>query len=95
MKLKLQIKPTDGDPYVVETNLFTIVAAERKFKVQASSFAHGVSIEILAFMAYEASRQAGVVVPAIFDDFIKKTEAIDVIGEEPGNPTDAGNSDTH
>jgi hypothetical protein len=93
MKLKLQVVPADGEPYVVETNLFTIVAVERKFKVQASSFAQGISLEILAYMAYEASKQAGVTVPAIFDDFIKKTQNIEVIGEEPTNPTDAGNTD--
>jgi hypothetical protein len=90
MKLMLEVRPVDGEPYTVETNLFTIVAVERKFKVQASSFAQGVSLEVLAFMAYEASKQAGVTVPAIFDDFIRKTESIDVVGEEPANPTEEG-----
>jgi len=37
---------------------------------------------------------AGHVVPAVFDDFIKKLESVDVISEEPENPTEAAPTDT-
>jgi hypothetical protein len=48
----------------------------------------------MAFWAYESSKMAGHVVPAVFDDFIKKLESVDVIAEEPENPTEAAPTDT-
>jgi hypothetical protein len=88
MKIQLQVTPTDGDPYEVETNLFVIVAWERKFKKQASSLANGIGAEDLAFFAYESAKQSGVTIPAVFDDFIRKTKSIDVVGSDPANPID-------
>ena len=51
MKIKLRVHPTEGDPYDVTTNLFVIVAWERKFKRQASNLANGIGAEDLAFFA--------------------------------------------
>jgi hypothetical protein len=49
-------------------------------------------MEDLAFMAYEASKHAGHVVPAVFDDFIKKIVTLEVVGDDanptPGAPQD-------
>ena len=88
MKIQLQVTPNEGDPYEVETNLFVIVAWERKFKKQASSLANGIGAEDLAFFAFESARCAGITTPLAFDQFIKNTKSIDVVSQESANPTD-------
>ena len=93
MKIRLQVTPTDGDPYEVETNLFVIVAWERKFKKQASNLANGIGAEDLAFFAFESARAAGITTPLAFDEFIKKTKAIDVVSEDAPSFTEAAVSD--
>ena len=93
MKIRLQVTPTDGDPYEVETNLFVIVAWERKFKKQASNLANGIGAEDLAFFAFESARSAGITPPLAFDEFIKKTKAIDVVSEDAPSFTEAAVSD--
>lgn len=86
MQLTIQVT-TNDDQYQVETNLFTIVAWERKFKTKASNLSNGIGMEDLAFLGYEASKQKGHVVPAVFDDFIKKVTKIEVIGDVDATPT--------
>ena len=93
MKITLKVTPNEGDPYEVTTNLFVVVAWERKTKRQASSLANGIGAEDLAFFAYESAKQSGVVVPAIFDDYIKKTKSIEVISEDDSTFTEAAVSD--
>mgnify|MGYP007100218857 CR=1 FL=1 len=94
MKIQLRVHPTEGDPYEVSTNLFVVVAWERKFKKQASSLANGIGAEDLAFFAFESSRAAGIATPLAFDDFIKKLESVEVVSEEPENPIQAAPTDT-
>ena len=53
MQLNIQVTTAD-DQYQVETNLFTIVAWERKFKTKASNLAQGIGMEDLAYLAYES-----------------------------------------
>jgi len=88
MKITLAVEQTDGQTYQVSTNLFSIVALERKFKIRASDLASGVAMEHLAFLAFEGAKQNGIVTPAVFDDYIKKLVSVEVVGEEPTNPTD-------
>ena len=95
MKIRLQVTPIEGDPYECETNLFVIVAWERKFKRQASSLANGIGAEDLAFFAFESARAAGIITPLAFDDFIKKTKSIEVISEDEPSFTEAAVSDAH
>ena len=87
MKITLKVTQVDGDAYEVTTNLFTVVAMERKFKIKASELANGIAIEHLAFLAFESCKQQSIPVPINFDDYIKKLEGIEVVGEEPANPT--------
>jgi len=87
MKIRLRVHPIEGDPYECETNLFVVVAWERKFKRQASSLANGIGAEDLAFFAYESSKVAGVMVPLAFDDFIKKTKEVEVLDSDDSNPS--------
>jgi hypothetical protein len=44
-------------------------------------------MEALAYMAYEASKMNGVTVPVAFDDFVKSVENLEVVDNEPANPT--------
>jgi hypothetical protein len=95
MKIRLQVTPIEGDPYECETNLFVVVAWERKFKRQASSLANGIGAEDLAFFAFESARAAGITTPLAFDEFIKKTKSIDVVSEDAPSFTEAAVSDAH
>lgn len=86
MNLTIRVS-RNGETYDVTTNLFVTVLWERKYKARASDLATGVSMEALAYMAYEASKMAGVTVPVAFDDFIKSVSNLEVVDSEPGNPT--------
>jgi hypothetical protein len=46
-------------------------------------------MEDLAFMAYDASQRAGIVVPAVFDKFIDSIENLEVVETQTENPTQA------
>ena len=87
MQLTLKVT-TDQTTYEVKTNLYVIIAWERKFKQKASNLATGVGLEDLAFMAFEACKINSIPTPAIFDDYVKKLVAIEVVSDEPTNPTD-------
>jgi len=93
MKLTLRVDQGDG-PLEVTTNLFTIVAWERRFKTKASNIANGIGMEDLAFMAHTALQQIGVVVPVVLDDFIKKIVVLEVVGNETENPIDGDTTDS-
>lgn len=87
MKITLKVVQTDGQEYTVKTNLFTVVAMERKFKIKASELATGIAIEHLAFLAYESCKQHDIVVPVVFDDYLKLIDSIDVVSEDTTNPS--------
>jgi hypothetical protein len=87
MQLTLKVT-TDQTTYEVKTNLYVIIAWERKFKQKASNLATGVGLEDLAFMAFESCKVHGISVPAVFDDYVKKLVAIEVVSDEPTNPTE-------
>jgi hypothetical protein len=87
MKITLNVEEKDGLTYRVTTNLFSIVALERKFKIRASDLASGVAMEHLAFLAFEGAKQDGITVPAVFDDYIKRLVSVDVVEDEATNPT--------
>ena len=79
MQLTLKVTFNDGQQQTLTTNLFTIVAWERKYKRKASQIADGIGIEDLAFLAYEAQRSSGVTVPALLDDYIKSLQNLEVV----------------
>ena len=94
--MKLELKVTTADTtYVVSTNLFVIVAWERKYKRKASDLAAGIGVEDLAFMAFESCKVHGITTPAVFDDYVKQLQAIEVVGQEPENPTDEAPTVSH
>ena len=85
MQLTLKVT-TDETTYEVRTNLYVIIAWERKFKQKASNLATGVGMEDLAFMAFESCKVSSIPVPGIFDDYVKKLVSIEVVTDEPTNP---------
>jgi len=89
MQLRLSVKKTNEEAYEVETSLAVIVAWERRFKRRASDLTNGIGMEDLAFMAYDASQRAGIVVPAVFDTFINSIENLEIVETTPANPTQA------
>ena len=87
MQLTLKVDQGQGE-YEVKTNLYVIVTWERKFKRKASDIqTGGIGMEDLAFRAYEASKLAGVTIPAMFDDFIKRLVTLEVVEADSANPT--------
>ena len=94
MQLTLKVT-TDQTTYEVKTNLYVIIAWERKFKQKASNLATGVGLEDLAFMAFESCKVHGIPTKAIFDDYVKTLVAIEVVSDEPTNPTDEAPTHDH
>lgn len=93
MKLTIKVTQTDGQTFEVKTNLFVIVAWERKFKRKSADLGAGnIGHEDLLFMAYEAAKLNNIPIPLAFDDFIRKVDDIDVLSES-ANPTDADSTD--
>ena len=86
MKLTLNVTTTDNN-YEVTTIFANIVEWERKMKRQASDLARGIGYDDLAFLAWAAAKSAGITVPLVYDDFVKKIVALDVVDNEPQNPT--------
>lgn len=83
----------ENEPREVSTNLFVIVAWERRYKRKASDLAQGIGIEDLCYLAYEASKVLGLTVPANLDDFIKRLGNLEIVSDEPANPTQAAPTD--
>ena len=88
MNLTLRYDIGDGTKEVT-TSLYVLVQWERRYKRKASDLAAGIGIEDLAYLAWESSKQAAIVVPAEFDTFVKKlVGAIEIVTSEPDSPFD-------
>jgi len=92
MQLTLQVTNNDGT-YEVNTNLFTIVLWERRFKRKAADMANGIGVEDLLYLAWEASKQAKIVVPSEFDTYCRQVTNVEVVEQEASNPTQAAPTD--
>ena len=88
MQLTLQVTNHEGT-HQVSTNLFTIVLWERRFKRKAADMANNIGVEDLLFLAWEASKQAKIVVPSDFDTYCKQVTDVQVVEQEAQNPTQA------
>jgi hypothetical protein len=93
VKYTLRYNLAEQDPVEVTTSLKDLVAWERRYKSKASQLMNGIGFEDLLFLAWEASKTNGIVVPVALDDFIKKVQNLDVIVEEPANPSPAAPGD--
>jgi len=89
MKISISVDTGSG-PNVVTTTLFNVITWERKFKRRAGDLAAGIGAEDLAFLAYEASKAAGLTVPLMFDEYAKTIVSLDVLGSDDQNPAPPG-----
>lgn len=87
MQITMAVTMQDGQQFEVATNLFTLVAWERKYKRKASDMATGIGVEDMLFLAHTAAKDSGIAVPLMLDDFIKKCVSIDIVGQDEENPT--------
>jgi hypothetical protein len=95
LRLTLAYRTVDGDSRQVQTNLATLVKWERLYKRKISQIGDGIGAEDLAYFAYEATRQAGIVVPATLDQFIEQLENMpEIVEADDRNPTDPAASAT-
>lgn len=95
MRLTLAYRTTSGDSRQVQTNLATLVKWERLYKRKISQIGDGVGAEDLAYFAYEATRQAGITVPATLDLFIEQLDNMpEIVEADDRNPTDPAASAT-
>jgi len=95
MRLTLAYRTTSGDSRQVQTNLATLVKWERLYKRKVSQIGDGIGAEDLAYFAYEATRQAGITVPATLDLFIEQLDNMpEIVEADDRNPTDPAASAT-
>lgn len=92
MKIRMAVT-VSGERKEVSTNLWAIVQWERKYKAKISQAAEAMGLEDLAYLAYESLKTSGEVVPAVFDDFIRKVEDIEVLDTSTERPTPGGHTD--
>lgn len=87
MQISIEVDLGDG-PFIVQTNLWVQIQWERKFKTKMSELANGVGMEDIAYMAFEACKTTGVVVPAVFDDFLRRAKSVELVEANAPVPTD-------
>ena len=91
--MEIHIEADIGDgPVQLTAGLWPLVQWERKFNTKASSLAENIGLEDLASLAYEASKQTKLVVPATFDAYLQKVVTIRLVTGNT-NPTKAAASD--
>ena len=88
MQLTLKVNQGEGD-YEVSTNLYTIVLWERRFKKYFNELVKDIAMEHIAYLAYEASRLAGIVIPGEFDTFLKRLTVCEFVLQDDELPTQA------
>ena len=86
MKITLAVDTGEG-PVQVTTNFMNVIEWERKYKRRAGDLAQGIGAEDLAFLAWQASKTAGITVPLMFDDYAKRIVSLEVVADDDTNPT--------
>ena len=93
MNITIALDMGEHGQHQVSTNLWVVTQWERKFRRKASDLAQGIGVEDLLYLGFEACKAHNIVVPAAFDDFIKRVHSVDVVDQEPENPTEAAPTD--
>jgi len=91
--LTINVDIGDG-PTSIDTTLWAWVQWERKYKTTASKASSDMGFEDLAYLAYESSRAMKIVVPAVFDDYIKKIVHLEVVSSEERPTQEAPDDDS-
>ncbi len=93
MKITIRLDMGEHGTADVTTNLWVVTQWERKYKRKASDLAQGIGVEDLLYLGYESCKTHNVVVPVVFDDFIKRVVSVDVVSEEAPVPFDQAPTD--
>lgn len=94
MQLHLTYSLTDAAPVSVTTTPWCIMLWERRYKTKASKISDdGLGLEDLTYLAWEASKMAGITVPISFDGFAQQLATIEVVDGDAARPTSAAVSD--
>ena len=84
--IRLQVEPKnpDADPYTVGVTIKTMIAFEREYKTtMAAAFTGQMSIEHLAWVSWHATRMSGRVVKP-FEEWVEhEIEDISIMEDEP------------
>lgn len=91
MELNIEVTLED-DTYTVTTTPWVVMMWERKYKAKVSNLANGVGAEDLLYMAWEASKKAGLTVPINFDAYAQSVINITVVDGDTARPTNAAPS---
>jgi hypothetical protein len=83
MKIRMAVTQ-QGSTVEVATNLWAVVQWERKYKTKISQAAESMGLEDLA---YKSMKTTCLTVPAVFDDFIRRVDDIEVLDAETDRPT--------
>jgi hypothetical protein len=86
MKIRMAVTQ-QGATIEVSTNLWAVVQWERKYKTKISQAAESMGLEDLAYLAYESMKTSGHTVPAVFDDFVRRVDDIDILDADTERPT--------
>lgn len=86
MKLSFRIDYGNG-PQTVTTDLWAVVAWERKNGTKVSQLGEGIGLDDLCFLAHNTLFRQGADVPKNLDDFIKQLEELEVVETPAVNPT--------
>ena len=89
MRIDLRYTTKAGDKHEVCADFLTICQWEEWSGRQATSFADGVGMRDLAYLAWKASMAADVVVAADLNKFISTIDDLEVLGEATERPTAA------
>lgn len=92
MKLRLELDLGEG-PVELLAGTYALVAWERRHQGRVFDIADGLGLEDLCFLAYEACKAVKIVVPATFDDFIRRVETVRPLGWVMPTPTRPAASD--
>ena len=88
MQLEIKLDLGEG-PFTVRTTLYCWVLWERRTKQKIGDLAAGPGFDDLAYLAYEACKQQKIVVPAVYDDFVKKIIDLSLEDTDADRPTEA------
>ena len=83
--IRLQVEPkNEGDPYTGGITIKTAIAFEREYKTTlGEAFSGAPSVEHIAWIAWQATRQSGRVVK-LFDEWVTHDiEDITLVEDEP------------
>ena len=83
---------TTTETYEVRTNPTAFLSWEKRFDKMFTQTANGISMTEIYGLGYEATKAAGKVVPAKFEDWVKDLVDVDIDVAETENPTDAAPS---